>query len=56
MIAKVFGIKSNINALIFFALGLLFYIQLKLYKKIRKQDELLTEIARKIALDNARNE
>jgi len=51
-IASVFGIKSNINALIFFALGLLFYFQLKMYKKIRKQDELLTEIARKIALDN----
>ena len=52
IIAKVFGIKSNINALIFFALGLLFYFQLKMYKKIRKQDELLTEISRKIALDN----
>jgi len=52
LIANVFGIKDNINALIFFALGLLFYFQLKMYKKIRKQDELLTEIARKIALDN----
>ncbi len=53
LIARVFGIKSNTNALIFFSLGLLFYFQLKLYKKLRKQDELLTEIARKIALDNS---
>ncbi len=52
LIAKVFGIKDNINAVIFFALGLLFYIQLQLYKMIRKQDEQLTEISRKIALGN----
>ncbi len=53
LIAKIFGIKSNINAVIFFALGLLFYFQLQLYKMIKKQDDVLTEIARKIALDNA---
>jgi hypothetical protein len=52
LIAKVFGIKNNINAIIFFALGLLFYFQLKMYKTIKKQDELLTELTRKIALDN----
>ena len=52
-IARVLGIKDNINAIIFFALGLLFYFQLKMYKKIRNQDQQLTEIARKIALDNS---
>jgi len=51
-IAKLFGIESNINALIFFAIGLLFYFQLKMYKRIKQQDELLTELARKVALDN----
>ena len=51
-IANVFGIKSNINAVIFFALGILFYFQLKMYKKIKKQEELMTELTRKIALDN----
>ncbi|MFT4535526.1 MAG: hypothetical protein ACI9P5_002895 [Saprospiraceae bacterium] len=52
IIANIFGIKDNINALIFFAVGLLFYFQLQLYKIIKKQDELITELTRKIALDN----
>lgn len=52
IIANIFGIKDNINALIFFALGLLFYFQLQMYKIIKKQDQLLTELTRKIALDN----
>ena len=33
-IAKIFGFKDNVNALIFFSLGLLFYFQFKLYKMI----------------------
>ena len=52
-IAKIFGFKDNVNAIIFFALGLLFYFQFQLYKILKKQDELLTELARKNALDNA---
>lgn len=52
-IAKIFGFKDNVNAIIFFALGLLFYFQFQLYKILKKQDELLTEMARKNALDNA---
>ena len=51
-IAKIFGIKDNINAIIFLALGILFYLQLKMYKIIKRQDALLTELTRKIALDN----
>ncbi|MEM9546802.1 MAG: DUF2304 domain-containing protein [Bacteroidota bacterium] len=54
IIANIFGIKDNINALIFFALGLIIYFQLQMYKTIRKQDQLLTELARRIALDNAK--
>ena len=56
LIAKIFGIKNNVNAIIFFALGLLFYFQLQLYKMLKKQDEQLTEISRKIALDNPHSE
>ncbi|MGK0364402.1 MAG: hypothetical protein ACI85O_001459 [Saprospiraceae bacterium] len=52
LIAKVFGIKNSTNAIIFFAIGLLFYFQLQLYKMLRKQDQLLTEISRKEALKN----
>jgi hypothetical protein len=54
-IADFLGIKSNMNALIFSAIGLLFYFQLKMYKTIKKQDERLTELARKIALENIKN-
>jgi len=55
-VAKVFGIKDNVNAILFFAIGLLFYFQLRLYKLIRKQDGLLTELVRKMALDNQEKE
>jgi hypothetical protein len=54
-IAQLFGIKDNINAIIFFALGLLFYFQFQLYKILKRQDENLTEIARKVALKDAEN-
>ena len=54
-IASLFGIKDNINALIFFALGLLFYFQLQMYKVIKRQDEMLTELTRKIALERKKN-
>lgn len=53
LIAKTFGIKDNVNAIIFFALAILFYLQLQLYKAQKKHDQALTELARKIALENA---
>lgn len=56
LLADALGIKSNINAILFFAIGLLFYLQLRMYKTIKKQDELLTELTRKIALDNEENQ
>ena len=49
-IAQVFGIESNVNAIIFFGLGLLFFIQFKMYFMIRKQEKDLTELTRKLAL------
>ncbi|MEZ4883095.1 MAG: DUF2304 domain-containing protein [Chitinophagales bacterium] len=52
LIAKVFGIKDNINAILFFAIGVLFYFQLQLFKMVKKQDETLTELVRKIALEH----
>ena len=55
IIADIFGIKDNVNALIFLSIGILFYFQFRMYKSIRRQDELLTEMARKIALDNPVN-
>lgn len=52
-VANVFGIKDNVNAIIFFTIALVFYFQFQFYKTLKKQDALLTEIARKIAMDNA---
>lgn len=49
-IAKLFGIKSNINAIIFFCIGLILFFQFKLYSIYKKQQREITEITRKIAL------
>lgn len=49
-VARIFGIKSNVNAIIFFCIGLLFFIQFKMYFLIRKQEKDLTELTRKLAL------
>ena len=54
-IANIFGIKDNINALIFFALGILFYFNLKLYKIVKHQDQMITKLTRKIAIENHKN-
>lgn len=50
-IARLFGIKSNINAIIFFCLGLIFFFQYKLFFLIKKQQIALTALTRKIALE-----
>lgn len=49
-IARIFGIKSNINAIIFFCLGLLFFFQFKMYFIIRRQEKALTILTRQLAL------
>lgn len=52
LIARLFGIKSNINAVIFFCLGLIFFFQYKLFFMFKRQQVALTELTRKIALNN----
>ena len=49
-IAHIFGIKSNVNAIIFFYLGILFFIQFKMYFAIRKLEKNLTVLTRQLAL------
>jgi hypothetical protein len=49
-IARVFGIKSNVNAIIFFCLGLIFFFQYKLFFMFKKQQMALSELNRKMAL------
>ncbi len=51
-IAKIFGIESNVNAIIFFCIGLLFFNQFKMYLIIRKQEKNLTFLTRELALKN----
>lgn len=55
LIARIFGIKSNINAVIFFCLGLIFFFQYKLFFMFKRQQMALTELTRKIALKNPEN-
>lgn len=50
-IARLFGIKSNINAIIFFCIGLIFFFQYKLFFMIKKQQSDLTRLVRQLALN-----
>lgn len=54
MIARFFGIKSNINAIIFFCLGLIFFFQYKLFFMIKKQQEAITRLTRDRALQDSK--
>lgn len=50
LIAKIFGIKSNVNAIIFFCLGILFFVLFKMYFMIKKQEKAITDLVRHLAL------
>lgn len=50
-VAKSLGIKSNVNAIIFTGLGVLFFMQFNLFFIIKKQNRVITGLIRKIALD-----
>ncbi len=49
-LAKTFGIKDNINAVIFMLIGFIGVIQFRLFNILREQDKTLTAIIRKISL------
>lgn len=51
-IAKLLGFKSNINAVIFVALGLLFVFMFYLTAIIEKMERQLSETIRELALEN----
>jgi hypothetical protein len=53
-IAKLLGFKSNINAVIFVALGLLFFFMFYLTAIIEKMERQLSETIRELALENQR--
>ena len=52
-IANILGFKSNINALIFLALGILFFMNFRLIQTINKLERKLTKLVRSKALDEA---
>lgn len=52
-VAKLFGIESNVNAIIFLALGFQFYLHFVFYGELKKTRRQLTELVRKVALDGA---
>jgi len=55
-IARIFGVKSNVNAIIFLCIGLLFFFQFRLYFLMKKQQQSLTELVRKLAIDKYKEE
>ncbi len=46
------GIKSNINALLFLSIGILFFLQFRLYFIIKRQNAVISELVRKLALED----
>ncbi len=50
-IAKLLGFKSNVNAIIFVALGFLFSIVFYLSAVVEKMERQMTDLVRKIALN-----
>ena len=51
-IAKLLGFKSNVNAVIFVALGLLFVFMFYLTAIIEKMERQLSDTVRALALEN----
>jgi hypothetical protein len=49
-LAKSLGIKSNINAIVFLSLGILFFLQYNLFLTIKRQNKTITDLVKKIAL------
>ncbi len=55
-IAGILGFKNNVNAIIFVALGLLFLFVFYLSTTIERLENQLTELVRKIAIEQAKEE
>lgn len=52
-VAKLFGIKDNVNAVIFLSIGIILYLLFKLYSEMKDNRRKLTLLTRKIALKDA---
>lgn len=49
-LARWMGVKDNVNAIIFLAIGILFFLQFRLYFLLKRQHMQLTDLVRKLAL------
>jgi hypothetical protein len=50
-LAKFLGIKSNVNAIVFLAIGILFFLHIRLYFILKRQNQIITDLIRKLAID-----
>jgi hypothetical protein len=50
LLSEFFGIKSDVNAILFVMLGLVVFVLFRLYNRIRIQDKHITAITRRLAL------
>ena len=58
-VANLFGIKNNINAILFLFLGLIIFLQLKMFNHMRRQEKSISTLFRKLAIlehDQEKNE
>ena len=49
-LSKTIGIKDHINAIIFIGLAISFFLNFRLFIQVKKQNKLITDLVRKIAL------
>jgi hypothetical protein len=50
-LSKSIGIKDHINGIIFIGLAISFFLNFKLFNSFKKQNKIITDLVRKIALD-----
>ena len=50
-LSRVLGIKDNVNAIIFIGLAASFFIHFRTFAVIKKQNRVITDLIRKIALE-----
>lgn len=50
-ISKNIGIKDHINGIIFIGLAILFFLNFRLFHLFKKQNKVITELVRQIAID-----
>jgi hypothetical protein len=50
-ISKSIGIKDHINGIIFIGLAISFFLNFKLFNSFKKQNKIITDLVRKIAIE-----